>query len=631
MRIPDFTTSSFRGLNTAVKDAHTLKPGVATSSRNWITGKFGDSIALRRGMLLLGQTRNEGSGKITGIGVGRVGDINRLFFAYGQKLAYYNDADDDTAEIGADILGAGANGRDVWLAPYNGLGGAHMFAGSAYSSIFKIPVANPSSAVDQEAGTYRFGFLRFGQGRAFAGQRQGSDGKKDDTSFYLSYLDKATFGQFTQVTGEAVGSSGSTSYAGTLSAISGKKTAFLVVLTEASGEVVSDNGDGTLTGNQGSTGTINYATGAYSVTFNHTTTGDVTVDYFWEDSTDEGVLDFSFSSTRQAGEGNQFLQPDGGKFMASFPFQTVEYALHALKTWQYTASSDDTESTNLPYRNIGIPYHRAACTTPDGILMIDTSNPSEPKVRRLQIGANTDNLTVVPVSLSDVLDLSQHAFDKAVAFRWGDFEIVCCQDFVNAEKLPENTVMYVRNVGQGSVGAWDRLDYAVSCLDVLNGALMGGHSISNNVFTLFSGFDDDGSPIDNWWQDGYQDCGTENLKRAHRMVVKGLIQRDQRIRVLLSLDDGPYSEVFVIRGDGDYVDQGTNTSIGSYTIGSNIIGGGGDAMAHPFAVDFPIHTDRFQAISVRFEAEEIGYAEIDEYTYKDIRDKGRRSLSVKRV
>jgi hypothetical protein len=48
-------------------------------------------------------------------------------------------------------------------------------------------------------------------------------------------------------------------------------------------------------------------------------------------------------------------------------------------------------------------------------------------------------------------------------------------------------------------------------------------------------------------------------------------------------------------------------------------------------VTFPIHTDRFQHISARFEAQELGHAAINSYTYKDIRDKGRRSLPTKTV
>jgi hypothetical protein len=45
------------------------------------------------------------------------------------------------------------------------------------------------------------------------------------------------------------------------------------------------------------------------------------------------------------------------------------------------------------------------------------------------------------------------------------------------------------------------------------------------------------------------------------------------------------------------VDQGVNTPIGSYTIGSKVIGGGGEVTAHPFDVTFPTHTDIFQHIS----------------------------------
>ena len=105
--------------------------------------------------------------------------------------------------------------------------------------------------------------------------------------------------------------------------------------------------------------------------------------------------------------------------------------------------------------------------------------------------------------------------------------------------------------------------------------LIAGDSLSNNVFTLFSGFDDDESPIENYWQDGQLNLGTDNLKRTHLMRVTGLIQRDQDIAVYLVLDDGTPVHVFTISGDGSYVDQGINTPIGSYTIGSKVIGGGG--------------------------------------------------------
>jgi hypothetical protein len=57
-----------------------------------------------------------------------------------------------------------------------------------------------------------------------------------------------------------------------------------VAIKEAGGETLVDDRNGNLIGDGGSTGTINYATGAYSVTFDHTTTGAVTADYYWEES-----------------------------------------------------------------------------------------------------------------------------------------------------------------------------------------------------------------------------------------------------------------------------------------------------------------------------------------------------------
>ena len=55
------------------------------------------------------------------------------------------------------------------------------------------------------------------------------------------------------------------------------------------------------------------------------------------------------------------------------------------------------------------------------------------------------------------------------------------------------------------------------------------------------------------------------------------------------------------------MDQGVATDIGSYTLGSKVLGGGaGSTTAHPYDITFPIHTDRFQRVSVRFEAQNVG-------------------------
>ncbi|MFN3658180.1 MAG: hypothetical protein ACK4UO_13065 [Pseudolabrys sp.] len=632
MRIPDFTVSKFGGLNTAIKDTKTLRPGVATDAKNWLTAKFGDHIELRRGSALLGATRNNGAGKITGLGVGiRYDGTPVIRRSRGRKVEYYDSVTDDWIETGSNILPVVADGEDCWFAPYSNLAGPHTYFGSPNSGIWKSPDANPGSAVDQSISSFRFGSLRFGRGRAYAGRRNGTTaGNKDDTGLYLSDIDKALLSLYTHTTGEAFGTGDGTTklFTHNLAAVTGVKTCMYPSVTDGV-ETFVDDRNALMVGNLGGTGTVNYATGAVSVTFATAplAAATITCEYYTEDATSDGPLDFDTSSTG-AGKAKIFRQDDAGPFMAVLPFLDVNYAFHLLKTYAVTTPLDDTSTTNLPYRNIGIPYARAVKETPDGILCIDVSSPNEPKIRRLEIARNTNNLTIVPTSISDALDLSVHAFDYGLVYRWGDFEIVCCQEYMNATPNDFNSVMYVRNIFSN---AWDKLDFGASVLADSEGALIAGSPISNNVLTLFSGFDDDEYPIDNHWQDGQLDLGTSHLKVAHRMVVKGLIQRDQSIAVSLVLDDGNPVEVFIISGSGDYVDQGVNTPIGSYTLGSKVIGGGGEATAHPFEVDFPIHTDKFEHISARFQALYIGHAAINEYTYKDIRDKGRRSLPLKTV
>ncbi len=633
MLIPDYTLPKFRGQNTNEKDLKELKPGFSPDSLNWITsGKNGDHVELRRGQKLLGMTRNEDvGGKVTGIGVGKRYDGGEVpFFSYGRKIKYYDSVLDDNMEVGSDLLPAVASGEDVWFKVYQALGGSFVFLGSPNSSVYKIPAANPGSAVDQSVNNYRWGVFHVGQNRAFAGQRNGTvAGNNDKTGLYLSYIDKAQLSSFTQVTGEAFGTGdgATTTFNHTLASISAPKTAMYPSVTDGT-ETFVDDRNGNMVGSLGGTGTVNYATGAVSVTFNTAPANSqaITCSYYHETSTTAGILDFTGGAN---GQGKSFRQDDGGgSLMAIFNLNTIEYCFHLLKTWQFTASLDDTESTNLNYRAVGIPYPRAAEQTPEGIIFADLARPTEPKFRQLQVLEGTTNTTVEPKSLSDVLDLSPYAFDYCVAFRWGDYKIFCVQEKVSGVANEHNSVMFVQNVLSG---AWDKLDYYASCLQEYLGTLIAGDPLSNNVFTLFSGFDDDGDVIPNHYTTSDLDLNYDGLKTCRRMVLDGLIQRDQSYKVSLSYDGGAFTEVFTVSGSGSYVDTGINTYIGGTTIGSKVLGGGGGAFAHPYEVDFPINTDKFIRIRVKVEALGVGYVSFNPPTFKDIRDKGRKNLPVRTI
>lgn len=627
----DYTIDKFYGINTSVKDKKTLRPGTSPDSLNWLTSKFKDSIELRRGYKRLGTDEVTGIGRVSGLGVATGYDGKQVvWYSHDRKVKYYDPETDNTVEVGTNLIPAVASGEDVWMREYQNLAGAFLYFGSENSGIYKIPVAHPGSAVDQAVNNFRFGAFHFGLNRTFAGQRNGIvSGNNDRTGLYLSFIDKDQLSDFTAITGEAYGTGDGTevTFAHTLDAAGAPKTVMYITVTDGT-ETFKDDRNGNLIGDAGGTGTVNYATGAVSVTFAAAVTNSqaITVGYYHETATSEGILDFSGGAN---GQGKSFRQDNGGgDFMAAFNINTTNYCFHKNKTWQFQSSLDDTESTNLEYRNVGIPYERAAHQTPDGIVFADISNPSEPKYRKMKVLAGTDIQTIEPVAISDGLDLSPFGHDKCVVYRWGDFEIFSVQSKTLGTLDDYNSVTWVYNT---VAKTWDKLDYFVACLAELNGQLIAGDSISNNAYVLFSGLDEDGDTIKNYWTSSELNLDTENLKTCRRMVVDGLIQPNQELEVQVSYDGGVFSTVFTIDGSADYVDQGIEIAVGAQTVGGAVLGGGssggGTYTASPYEVDFKLNSDRFTHIACRVRAIDIGYVSVNSITFKDIRKKGKKSLA----
>lgn len=399
-------------------------------------------------------------------------------------------------------------------------------------------------------------------------------------------------------------------------------------------EYFIDDNNGVLTSSLGGTGTINYSTGAFALNFNTAplNTQNIYSQFYQEDATNLGVMDFTIDGTTE-GKGKVFTQGDGGgAIVGVFPFDQVEYCFHQIKAWYLSIGLDDTNASNLPYRsNLGIPYFRGGYPTEDGVIYIDNSNPNQPKVQILQIDNNsaTAVITVVPVSVSETLDLSGFAFTKAAVFRWGDYDILACAGSLNGIPQNINTQMFVRNIYSEQ---WDLLDYSVSCLAKYNGTLLSGDALTSNLFTLFSGFDDDGTLINNHWTSKLYNLGVEGLKKFNRFTIRGLIQQNQNIDIYFSFDNGNFVKSLTVQGNASYVNTGNPTNVGSNTIGSTIIGGGGDAVtAYPFEVEFTVASDIFEYVQVQFQANNIGFAQIDEFTFKDLRYKGRHLTPARTI
>lgn len=433
----------------------------------------------------------------------------------------------------------------------------------------------------------------------------------------------------------ATGDGTTKTFTGTLSSYVNPLTPFFLQMTDGV-EYFQDNKNGILVGSLGGTGTINYITGVVSVTFNTAPANGarITTAFYLEDATRGGVLDFvpnPIDTTNSSGQ--VFRQDDGGGIaQAVFPFNGVEYAFHVLRSWSFQINSDSAGDTfqNKPYfEQLGIPYPRAAFPTGEGLMFLNISKKAQPQVSILTIPPGSTNLTVVPISLSDQLDLSSFGFVSCVIFRFGELDIMACRMPVNGLPNSFNNIVFARNIVSGK---WDLLDYSFNCLAEYNGTLIAGDALSVNLLQLFSGFDDNGSVISNYYKTSYQNLELDGLKKVGYIHMEGLIQTSQKLQVWYSLDNGEYVYLFTINGDGSYVSTTDLVTIGSQIVGSTVVGGGtgtsngGTIQAGRYEIDIPIHTDRFEYISLMFVAIDVGYVSVERAGYKDIRWKTRRVL-----
>ena len=622
------------GLVTAL-ERQTIPVGAASVSEDWI--HKGDIVELRRGSVVKG-TKKVGVGKITGLRIGIKSDGTEVLFrTYGQKIEFFDESlgTPDWAEVGTDELGSDADGLEISIEKYNNLAGTFVYIGSPDMSTKKIHVANPSDITDLVTTDFR-GFFRIITMAMYLFQRKGSNGVQDNTGLYRSKIDKDEVSDYTEISAEGLdtGDGSTKTFAGTLAFKAGdaKRTCHGVRITDGT-ETFVDDYSGALVGDLGGTGTINYTTGAYSVTFNTAPAGAqaITGTYYWEDASTDGIVDFSKATPRIGGEGFVIRQDDGGgKFQDIREYDEVNYCLHERKAWALSISADDLTATNNVFReHMGIENRTAAVDTDEGIYFIDSTDQEEPVIRVATLEALSQK--VIPKDLSSGrIDLKDYRFDKAEGVEFGEFIV---WTFRHKNSDDNNKVLLYDRVFR----IFTFCNYWVSHFEVYNGALVGGDSVANNVYELFSGFDDDESDIVNDLQLGDLTHGLEGLKKTKILELEGLIQSAQKIKVSLAFDNNDAVEVggsdagtpsvhtYAIEGDGDYVDAGQSIGIGKLVIGSTEIGGGsGGEVAHPFKKEITINTDRYHYARPVFEAVGIGYVALTKIEFKDIRYKGRK-------
>jgi len=575
-------------------DAEAIPTEAASDSNNWYTTD--GRLKLINGKVIVGASGVAGS--VTGEIFGYKADGSKVHFRkIGTKIQYLNGT------TWTDVVTGLTSSADYSFANYASFAGTFTYA-TGIDGIYKIHTANPGSYSSMYDSTKNYkGYSMITQSRMSMWNVKGAL-----TTHYLSYTDSAQDSSvYTTVTAEAT-----TSLTGTLAFKGGgaTRTCFRLVATHTvSGEVFTDNYDGTLTGTLGNTGTINYTTGAY--TFSVAGVG--TVDYAWENSNAKGVTDFTFSGTRTALQGDVVRQDEGGDAIKNIIFHDgTYYSIKSNSVYALTIAYTGLTFNNIVFRrNIGIPYWRAVVGTKKGIVFMDTSNLDKPQLTILQPNLNGDNLE--PVTLANHFDFSAYTWDACAMDTFGEFIVFSGR----TEDSDINNKLFLYNSRRDTV---DVLPYGAKTITSNLGSLYIGDSATDNVYQILSEFDDDGDIIENYWISNDETFNTERLKKVKKLRFKGLITREQSFRVYVQYDNNGFELVGTIVGDGSYVDTNVSYTIGSQGVGASIIGGEGDTVDGNFYLaQIKIDSTKFRKRTIKIEAIGIGYVSISMIDDFDVR------------
>lgn len=500
---------------------------------------------------------------------------------------------------------------DYTASNYQSLAGAFVYF-FGVDGIYKVCTANPASYAALYDSTINFkGYGFIDKARSILWGRA-----EDGAGLYGSYIDAQNSTVYTTVAGEAIGASGSITYTGTLAFKAGgtKRTCFGVTFsaTVAAGtETFTDNYNGVLTSNLGGTGTINYMTGAYSVTFSAVTTGAVTSGYQWEDSNVKGVTDFRHTATRLAGEGFVVRQDAFGTSIKTvIPLGGSYFSMKSNCAYQFTIDATDLNPVNQIFRtDIGVLTLRSAIGTGQGIVYLNAANQSKPRIEILQANPLGDNFDVKP--LFTHFKFEKYYYTDVMVDTWDDFIIVACKTATDTE----NNRLLLCNPKTKTV---DISYYGIRTAAKVAGVLYGGDPVTQTTWELFTGFDDNGIALTNSWDGAGETYGSDVLKRVKRMRFKGKIDAAQSISVYLQLDDADFQLIGTILGSGDYVDYSTTYAIGTTFVGQSNIGGGNTVNVYGFFIELKFRSSKFRKRKVRFVANRIGFCQIEQITDFDI-------------
>lgn len=600
-----------KGTITEIGD-EAIPAGAASDSTNFLD--LGDRIELVRGQFLIGNA-NATVGVTQMIASAQdISGVSHLYKFVDGKIQHL----DPSTNTWNNVL-TGITDELMSWDTYRSPAGAFIWFSSPNTGLYRINLSNPETIVDLYDASKNFrGYIRFIDSRLilwgdttrdtpsgdFVGNQAVIRGSKIDS-----------FDPYNDISSESLGSaSGSDNYSGTLAhTLVNVRT---LEITHSS-ETFTDQGDGTLDGSLGGTGTINYTTGAWDITFASAQgSGAITADYTYETPANGGVADFRYTGAgRLAGEGFTIFQgKNADPIVTVVAFDGVIYAFHERSIWFTDIADNDTSIENKIFRNnSGTNSLNGALATGDGIVYVDTALGEKVVIRLMQY--NDISSRVIPKALSDNLNLENFSFSGSFVSEFGDFWTVFCKDPDNSY----NETMWLYNK---KWELWDKVDLLAANAVIHNNGFYVGSSVNLNVYQMFSGFDDDESVIEGSWTSNDWTLNEEERKKCKKFVVEGDMAESQELIVEMSFDGDDFFQIGTIAGTSEYVDADSTTEYGLAMYGDQEYGSGETVTASRYMRKFRLPSDKFYRVRVRFRTESFGYLNVRMYIYDDIRRAG---------
>lgn len=602
------------GTITRVGDENIPKDAASDTENMW---SLGDKVELVRGSSRLGDN-NTTDDEVLAVFVGTDIDGNEYIYKQSGTTLYYLNSSDVWTSVQTGFTA----GEELSFAQYRSPAGSFIWFSSRNTGLYRINLANPTTVHDfYDTGTPNYrGRITIQDNRMWVW-----DILNNETLLRMSWIDNDF--PYTNIASETIdtGNGSNDNFTGQLAQdfIVGRS----ISITDTV-ETFTDDGNGTLTGDQGGSGTINYTTGAYDITFNSAPAGaqDIDASYDYEQPKSEGVADFDFtSSTRVAGEGLFLPQFDNNSPIQNvFPFDQNFYIPHTKSTWIVNLKEDDTDATNKIFRSgTGMKNWQAAAATGEGIVYVDTAQEEDIKVRIL--GYDKVNTKVVPRTLSDAIDLNDYNFDDGFVYEFGELILVAC---ASDDTIGYNDTIWIYNT---RLQTWDKRKFPAKNFTTYEGDLYAGSSVNGNVYKLFHGISDDDAEIKGSFTSADMVLDSQELKRFRRLTVEGDIAEGQELIVEASYDGGAFEELFRIEGDGEYVDANDTTEYGVVQYGTQEYGGGGALEAARYFRRYKLNTPKFYRFRYRIRTNGYGYFNLRQMRIDDIRMVRQRAPSKFRV